>query len=42
MTGAFDPYRLLEVLHRHDVRYVVVGAFAAVVQGYPLSLEIWT
>ena len=32
----FDPVRALEVLHRHGVRHVVVGAFSAVVQGYPL------
>lgn len=33
----FDPYRLLETLHRHRVRFVVIGAFAAVAQGYPLT-----
>ena len=32
----FDPFRALEVLTRHEVRFVVVGAFSAVVQGYPL------
>jgi hypothetical protein len=34
---AFDPVRALETLARHEVRFVVVGAFAAVVQGYPLA-----
>jgi hypothetical protein len=28
---------MLDVLQRHGVRYVVVGAFSAVVQGYPLA-----
>ena len=38
MTAAsFDPYRALETLHRHGVRFVVIGAFAAVAQGYPLN-----
>jgi hypothetical protein len=32
----FDPIRALEVLHRHEVRFIVVGAFSAVVQGGPL------
>jgi hypothetical protein len=32
----FDPVRALKALDRHGVRLVVVGAFAAVVQGYPL------
>jgi hypothetical protein len=32
----FDPVRSLQTLAAHDVRFVVVGAFAAVVQGYPL------
>jgi len=35
----FDPYRILETLHRHGVRFVVVGAFSAVVQGYPLATQ---
>jgi len=29
----FDPGAILEVLERHRVRYVVVGAFAALLQG---------
>ena len=37
LDALFDPYRALETLHRHGVRYVVIGAFAAVVQGYPLT-----
>ena len=32
----FDPIRTLTALTANDVRFVVVGAFAAVVQGYPL------
>lgn len=36
---AFDPFRLLEVLDSHGVQFVVVGAFAAVVQGYPLATQ---
>jgi hypothetical protein len=29
----------LEVLHRHGVDFVVIGAFSAVAQGYPLPTE---
>ncbi len=36
---AFDPTRLLEVLARHEVRFVVIGAIAAIAQGYPLPTE---
>ena len=32
----FEPIRALKTLRAHEVRFVVVGAFAAVVQGYPL------
>lgn len=35
-TPRFDPIHALEVLHRHGVRFIVVGAFSAVVQGGPL------
>lgn len=35
----FDPSRILEVLHRHDVAFVVIGAVAAIAQGYPLPTE---
>jgi hypothetical protein len=35
----FDPGRILEVLHRHDVSFVVIGAVAAIAQGYPLPTE---
>lgn len=34
-----DPVSLLEVLTRHRVRFVVVGAVAAISQGYPLPTE---
>jgi hypothetical protein len=32
VTG-FDPDALLEVLHRHDVRYVLIGGLAAALRG---------
>lgn len=32
MTG-FDPDALLEVLHRHEVRYVLIGGLAAALRG---------
>jgi hypothetical protein len=35
----FDPVGLLEVLQRHDVRFIVIGAVAAISQGYPLPTE---
>lgn len=35
----FEPTRLLEVLERHGVRFVVIGAVAAIAQGYPLPTE---
>jgi hypothetical protein len=31
----YEPDRLLEVLERHTVRYVVIGGFAAVLRGSP-------
>jgi hypothetical protein len=30
---AFDPDALLEVLHRHDVQYVLIGGLAAALRG---------
>lgn len=33
----FDPEPILRVLNQHGVRYVVVGAIAAIAQGYPLN-----
>jgi len=36
MTAAFDPGRILTVLARHDVRYVLIGGLAATFQGSPL------
>jgi len=33
--AAFDPERMLTVLARHRVRYVLVGALAARLQGFP-------
>jgi hypothetical protein len=32
-AGKFDPYGALQALDRHDVRYIVIGAFARVLQG---------
>ncbi|MGH7477797.1 MAG: hypothetical protein ACRELD_16140 [Longimicrobiales bacterium] len=31
----FDPERILRVLGEHDVRYVLIGALAARLQGFP-------
>lgn len=36
MTSSFDPERLLAVLHRHDVEFILIGGLAAVVHGSPL------
>lgn len=36
MTPSFDPERVLEVLHRHDVSFVLIGGLAAVAHGSPL------
>jgi hypothetical protein len=33
----FDPEPILHVLNEHGVLYVVVGAIAAIAQGYPLN-----
>jgi hypothetical protein len=33
----FDPLLALRVLHRHDVRFVLIGGFAAGVMGAPLN-----
>jgi hypothetical protein len=34
-----DPVALLEVLARHQVRFVVIGGIAALSHGYPLPTE---
>lgn len=34
-VAAFDPERLVRVLGRHRVRYVLIGALAARLQGFP-------
>jgi hypothetical protein len=34
-----DLFDALGVLHKHGVRFVVIGAFAAVAQGYPLPTQ---
>ncbi len=34
-----DPFDVLAVLHRHGVEFVVIGAFSAAAQGYPLPTE---
>jgi hypothetical protein len=33
--AAFDPERIVTVLARHSVRYVLIGALAARLQGFP-------
>jgi hypothetical protein len=35
MTTTFDPERILEVLHRHGVEFVLIGGVAAVTHGFP-------
>jgi hypothetical protein len=32
-----DPTRALGVLHQHGVRFIAIGAVAAIAQGYPLT-----
>jgi hypothetical protein len=32
-SAAFDPYELLATLQRHQVSFVLVGAFARVIHG---------
>jgi hypothetical protein len=39
MADVIDPIPLLEVLVRHEVRFVVIGGIAAISQGYPLPTE---
>jgi predicted nucleotidyltransferase len=35
-----DDYgKILRVLQRHDVRFIVIGAIAAIAQGYPLNTQ---
>ena len=34
-VAAFDPERLIRVLAKHRVRYVLIGALAARLQGFP-------
>ena len=34
-VAPFDPERLVRVLAEHDVRYVLIGALAARLQGFP-------
>ena len=38
-TPPIDPVRVLEVLERHGVRYVLIGGVAANLHGYPLPTE---
>lgn len=37
MSAPFDPVLALQVLARHDVRYVVIGGFAGNLLGAPLN-----
>jgi hypothetical protein len=34
-SAPLDPERLIETLGRHDVAYVLIGALAARLQGFP-------
>lgn len=34
-----DPRRLLEVLARNEVEFILIGAIAAIAQGYPLNTQ---
>lgn len=34
-VAPFDPERIIRVLARHEVRYVLIGALAARLQGFP-------
>ena len=34
-VAAFDPQRIVETLARHRVRYILIGALAARLQGFP-------
>ena len=34
-VAAFDPQRIIETLARHRVRYILIGALAARLQGFP-------
>jgi hypothetical protein len=36
VNAAFDPERLLSVLHEHEVDFVLIGGLAAVAHGSPL------
>lgn len=36
-SGEFDPVRLVRVLAQYEVEYVVIGALAARLAGYPLA-----
>ena len=36
MAAEFDPIQILQVLARHNVRFVVLGGFAAWMQGAPV------
>lgn len=37
--GPFDPVAIFEALNRHGVRFVVIGALAAVLQGWTQATE---
>lgn len=39
LDAEFDPLPILEVLQRHDVRFVLIGAAAAIAQGSPIPTE---
>src|SRR5438094_3184513 len=39
LPETFEPRRVLAALHRHGVDFILIGASAAIAQGYPLPTE---
>jgi hypothetical protein len=39
VSGEFSPLGLIEVLVQHEVRFVVIGGFAAAVHGSPTTTQ---
>jgi hypothetical protein len=37
MPEPFQPSRIIEALHRHDVRYILIGGLAAAIHGSPAT-----
>jgi hypothetical protein len=34
-TASLDPEKIIKILHRFNVNYVLIGALAARLQGFP-------